>query len=387
MSSTKVGARRRLLAVVMVALLTVGACSTPGEETPSAETAVLYADPSHGICRTLPIPLLEQVVGRPYAGFGAWKFAWGTAEVVGVTDTLMAECHLDTTKSTGSYDPPFGGVAVWLYTYPTTTEAVTAHHTRVQRVGPSPTSADTTIDVDKLIWQDQSADSGFASELTAHILDRNLVMTVLVRAGDKRASSPTVDTLRTATGEFVTESVRRLRGNPPRPTPRPRKAKASSDYPAPGEGFCRKLPLDMFHDRLGDPELGYPDEQIYHGTAYCSLRTTGTGKKSRGSTIALWIRRHDTAQQAIDFHQAHQPTSLTPTGPAGVTLDVDALDWAYQPPANGQDGIHTLRVVASNLYLYLDITGYSDNPAPLIDTELAATIAEFLQATLTALRD
>ncbi|NYF59995.1 hypothetical protein [Micromonospora purpureochromogenes] len=386
MSGTKVYARRRALAAVMVALLAAGACSTPGEGAPSAESPVLYADPSHGICRTLPFQLLEQHVGHRYADFGAWKFAWGAVEVVGLTDTLMGECHLDTTKGTDYYDPPYGGVAVWLYTYPTTAEATAAHRTRTQGKSTSE-SPGTDIDVDKLAWQDRDTDSGFTSELTAHVLDRNLVMTVLVRAGDKSAEAPTADTLRTATGAFVTESIRRLRGNPPRPTPRPTTAKAQSDYPAPGEGFCRKLPLDLFHDRLGSPIPGYPDEQNYNGTAYCSLRTIGTGKKSRGGTIALWIRRHDTAQQALDFHQAHQPTSLTPTGPAGVTLDVDALDWAYQPPANGQDGMHTLRVVAGNLYLYLDITGYSDNPTPLVDVELAPTIANFLQTTLTALRN
>ncbi|MER6592541.1 hypothetical protein ABT214_11920 [Micromonospora purpureochromogenes] len=385
MSGTKVCARRAL-AAVLVALLAAGACSTPDAGAPSAESPVLYPDPSHGICRSLPFELLEEQVGHRYTDFGAWKFAWGTVEVVGLTDTLMGECHLDTTKSTDEYDPPYGGVTVWLYTYPTTAEAAAAHRTRTQGKSTSESPAP-DLDVDKLLWQDREGDSGFTSELTAHVLDRNLVMTALVRAGKKGADAPTVDTLRRATGAFMTESIRRLRSNPPRPTPQPTTATAPSDYPTPGEGFCRTLPLDLFHDRLGEPVPGYPDEQIYHGTAYCSLRTFGTGKKSRGGTIALWIRRHDTAQQALDFHQAHQPTTLTPTGPAGVALDVEALDWAHQPPANSQDGTHTLRVVAGNLYLYLDITGYSDNATPLVDAELAPTIAEFVQATLATLRN
>lgn len=211
-------------------------------------------------------------------------------------------------------------------------------------------------------------------------------MTVLVSAEKKGSDAPTAGTLRIATGAFVSESIRRLRSNPPRPSPRPTEAEAKSAYPPPGEGFCRQLPLGLFHDRLGNPDLGNPDEQIYHGTAYCVLRTTGKGKKSQGGNVALWIRHHDTAQQAIDFHQEHLPTSLTATGPAGVTLAVDALDWAYQPPADGQDGVHTLRVVAGNLYLYLDITGYSDNPTPLVDAELAPTIADFLQAALLTLQ-
>ncbi|MEW2144092.1 hypothetical protein AB0869_14895 [Micromonospora vinacea] len=123
--------------------------------------------------------------------------------------------------------------------------------------------------------------------------------------------------------------------DPQASTPRPTTATAQADYPVPEAGFRRKLPPDLFHDRLGSPDLGYPDEQIYNGTAYRSVRTTGTSKKSQGGTSGLQQAR---PQRSTSICNTPSEVALgeprrrpVPAIPGAATQDHFDLYWEVAP--------------------------------------------------------
>ncbi|MGS2617039.1 hypothetical protein ACVCAH_21320 [Micromonospora sp. LZ34] len=382
MGSTRDAAWRggRWAAVVAaVSIVAAGGCG--GRHSPAEpEGRGLYADPTHGVCQSLPFQIIEQHVGPRFTDFNVRHVAFGATEVIGLDRTMVATCDMVTAR-TGERAPT-GAVRVNLYTHSSTDEAAT-------HVGTLPTGAElpTDADVDAVTWRDRSADMGRSTRLLAVVLDRNLVMTVDVQSDAIPAGD---DTLKRAVGTFIAHTVRQLRQGPARPAPRWVPAAPGPTYQPPGAGFCRRLPIAAFRPGLGEPLPGYPDEQLVDAGAFCQTLTKGRrdgDRRYRGAGVRVWIGHHPTAQAAVDFFHAHPPTATGTAPPPGqAELAADELSWGYRSPSEGGDGRYDVRLVTGNLFVYLTVTSYTDNPAPVVDAALAPAVREFLAALLDEIR-
>lgn len=371
--------RRWVAVVAAVSIVAAGGCG--GRHGPAEpEGRRLYADPTPGVCQSLPFQILEQHVGPRFTDFNVRHVAFGATEVIGLDRTMVATCDMATAR-TGERAPT-GAVRVNLYAHSSTHEAATHAGTL-----PSGAELPTDADVDAVTWRDRSADGERSTRLLAVVLDRNLVMTVDVQADAIPAGD---GTLRSAVGTFIAHTVRQLRQGPARPAPRRVTAAPGPTYQSPRAGFCRRLPIAAFRPGLGEPLPGYPDEQLFDAGAFCQTLTKGRrdgDRRYRGAGVRVWIGHHPTAQAAVDFFHAHPSTATGPTpSPGGAELDADELSWDYRSPSDGREGRYDVRLVTGNVFVHLTVTSYTDNPEPVVDAALAPAVGEFLAALLDGIR-
>lgn len=385
MGHRKVPGRRAGLCVAAALAVGVGGCAVPdaGKARPP-----LYGELRHGFCADLPFEVLEERLGDREGPFDASTGPFGSVELIGLADTMVGHCEMHTT--TAGRRVPDGLVRLFVRTYSSAGDAATYFGSLAQGASSSAGTVfgDLVKDVDGLRWRvDSGGSARWLSEFGVVMLDRNVVVSLDVRSATEDSAQPG-NPMVTAIGAFITEMLGRFRSAPPRPTGQRAEARPGPSHRWPSKGSCADLPFDLFDRHLGAALPGYPGEQFDSAAPtvlWCHTRTSGrvdAGHKRRGAMVSVWIGPHETAQEAVDFFDSRFAGSPLPTGHAGSSLDVDRLNWEYTEPGTGHDGLYAVRLVDGNLFVYLEVKSYSDNPVPVVDAGMAPTVGDFLRAAL-----